>query len=62
MGRIFNINGACQPTKHYMVDLELRLKTIKLMIDAGEYFTINRTRQYGKTMERQLYCGLLQSF
>lgn len=49
MGRIFNINGACQPTKHYMVDLELRLKTIKLMIDAGEYFTINRTRQYGKT-------------
>ncbi len=32
-----------------MVDLELRLKTIKLMIDAGEYFTINRTRQYGKT-------------
>ncbi|MCI8824867.1 MAG: ATP-binding protein [Lachnospiraceae bacterium] len=25
------------------------MKTIKLMIDAGEYFTINRTRQYGKT-------------
>ncbi len=49
MGRIFNVNGACQPAKHYMVDLELRLKTIKLMIDAGEYFTINRARQYGKT-------------
>lgn len=33
-----------------MVDLTDRVKEIKKMIDAGEYFTINRARQYGKTI------------
>lgn len=32
-----------------MVPLETRLKAIKAMVDSGEYFTINRARQYGKT-------------
>jgi len=32
-----------------MVDLGARLKTMKAMVDAGAYFTINRARQYGKT-------------
>lgn len=32
-----------------MVNLEERLVKIKDMIDKGEYFTINRARQYGKT-------------
>ena len=32
-----------------MVDLGSRLKEIKKMVDAGEYFVINRARQYGKT-------------
>lgn len=49
MPKTFNVNGACRPAKHYMVDLESRLKEIKYMVDAGEYFTINRARQYGKT-------------
>ena len=49
MTRVFNINGACIPDRHYMVDIEQRLKAIKKMIDAGDYFTINRARQYGKT-------------
>ncbi len=49
MSRVFNINGDCKPDLHYMVDLHSRLETIKGMIDEGQYFTINRARQYGKT-------------
>lgn len=49
MTRIFNVNGACRPEIHYMVDLSSRLEAIKKMIDAGDYFVINRGRQYGKT-------------
>lgn len=32
-----------------MVDISDRLEQIKKMIDSGQYFTINRARQYGKT-------------
>lgn len=32
-----------------MVNLDSRLAEIKKMIDRGDYFTINRGRQYGKT-------------
>lgn len=49
MVKTFNVNGACRPAKHYMVDLASRLEEIRDMVDAGEYFTINRARQYGKT-------------
>ena len=47
--RIFNTTGPCIPEKHYMVDLSSRLVQIKAMVDAGQYFVINRARQYGKT-------------
>ena len=45
----FNTTAVCVPSKHYMVDLSERVIEIKKMVDAGEYFTINRARQYGKT-------------
>ena len=45
----FNTTGICIPSKHYMVDLTERVAEIRKLIDAGEYFTINRSRQYGKT-------------
>ena len=45
----FNTAGLCNPAIHYMVNLDVRLKEIKKMVDAGAYFTINRARQYGKT-------------
>ncbi len=45
----FNVTGLCNPKKHYMVDITEKLKTIESMVDSGEYFTINRARQYGKT-------------
>ena len=49
MERFFNTTGACDPQLHYMVDIRKRLEEIKVLVDAGEYFTINRARQYGKT-------------
>ena len=49
MSKIFNVNGDCKPDLHYMVNIESRLKKIKAMVDKGQYFTINRARQYGKT-------------
>jgi hypothetical protein len=47
--RTFNTTAVCIPSKHYMVDLTSRLEQIKTMIDAGQYFVVNRARQYGKT-------------
>ena len=49
MRKRFNITGSCNPEKHYMVDSEQRFRAVEKMIDYGEYFTINRARQYGKT-------------
>ena len=45
----FNTTAVCIPSKHYMVDLSERIMKIKKMVDEGEYFTINRARQYVKT-------------
>lgn len=49
MEKRFNVTGICIPEMHYMVDIESRLKEIRKLVDRGEYFTINRARQYGKT-------------
>ncbi len=45
----FNITGTCIPGRHYMVDTSSKLNQIIELIDQEEYFTINRSRQYGKT-------------
>lgn len=47
--REFNITGTCYPSKHYMVNISQRVDTIKQKVKKGEYLTINRGRQYGKT-------------
>ncbi|MCC8127907.1 MAG: ATP-binding protein [Clostridiales bacterium] len=49
MARIFNTEGYCNPKWHYMVDLSERLTEIRSMVDRGQYFSIHRARQYGKT-------------
>ena len=49
MKKVFNVTADCKPSLHYMVDITERLRQIKDMVDRGEYFTINRARQYGKT-------------
>jgi len=58
--RKFNVTGVCVPEKHYMVDISAKLAKIKEMIDAGDYFTINRARQYGKTTTLSLLEKLLK--
>ena len=47
--RTFNTTGLCVPEDDYMVDITDRLKIMKQMVDEGQYFTMNRGRQYGKT-------------
>ena len=49
MTKKFNITGVCYPNKHYMMDNSKKLEQIMGLIEFGEYFTINRPRQYGKT-------------
>lgn len=49
MSKYFNTNGCCDPGRHYMINLSARLYEVKQMIDNGQYFSINRARQYGKT-------------
>ena len=57
----FNTTAVCIPSKHYMVDLSKRVEEIRKLVDAGEYFTINRARQYGKTTTlTALYDGLVK--
>jgi hypothetical protein len=45
----FNITGTCIPTRHYMVDTTENIQETIALIENGEYFIINRPRQYGKT-------------
>ena len=47
--REFNITGLCIPRKHYMVDINDKLKKIVEMVNRGKYFVVNCPRQYGKT-------------
>ncbi len=49
MRKTFNTDGYCDPNYNYMVNLSSRLEQIRDMVDAGQYFTIHRARQYGKT-------------
>ncbi len=59
MKRKFNYTGPCVPGKHFMVNADERVEAITTLIDEGEYFSIERPRQWGKTtildlLERQL--------
>ena len=60
MPKRFCVTGTCIPEKYYMVDISKRIDMIvQDYIENGQYFTINRARQYGKTttlylLERRL--------
>jgi len=43
-----------------MVDLHDRLTAMKAMVDDGQYFIINRARQYGKTTTIKALQNFLQ--
>ncbi len=61
MEKYFNVNADCKAHLHYMVDLRPKLKKIKEMVDRGDYFTINRARQYGKTTTMKALSRFLQN-
>ncbi len=60
-GKVFNITGLCIPGMHYMVNTEDKLAQIKKLVDGGNYFTINRSRQYGKTTTLRLLTSYLKN-
>jgi hypothetical protein len=49
MATKFNVTGRCIPSIHYMADVSVKMKRIVQMVEDGDYFVINRPRQYGKT-------------
>lgn len=60
--KVFNVTGPCIPALHYMVDTSRKIdEIINKFVDAGEYFTINRARQYGKTTTLELLFQRLQT-
>lgn len=63
MAKTFNITGTCRPEMHYMVDITDRVEKIRKMIAKGDYFCINRGRQYGKTTTLEALCdGLADEY
>ena len=57
MKKKFNDTGLCVPHRHYMADTSKKIEQIIRLIEEGEYFTINRPRQFGKTTtERAIRC------
>lgn len=48
-GKVFNTTGSCNKNKHYMVNINAKLKEIIRLIQRENYFVINKPRQYGKT-------------
>ncbi|MDR0909177.1 MAG: hypothetical protein LBM77_05365 [Spirochaetaceae bacterium] len=51
----FNITGPCIRGRDYMVDTSAKIETIVHdYIEEGDYFVINRGRQYGKTTTLEL--------
>ena len=49
MSKIFNDVGVCFPEDHFMADISEKIDAIYKMVEKGNYFIINRPRQYGKT-------------
>ncbi len=49
MAKKFNTSVTCDPKKHYMVDTTAKMKVFESLIDEGNYFTITRARQFGKS-------------
>lgn len=57
----FNTSGVCIREKHYMVDMTRLLSAIRKMVEQGDYFVINRARQFGKTTTLREVAQLLRS-
>ncbi len=49
MSKRFNDTGLCVSNRHYMVDTSQKIEKISQLVENGQYFAINRPRQFGKT-------------
>ena len=49
MAKAFHTAVTCDPKRHYMVDTTNKMKVFERLINNGNYFTINRARQFGKS-------------
>ena len=47
--KTFNTTGKCIPSLHYMVDISRQVEAAAQLVRDGNYFCINRGRQFGKT-------------
>ena len=59
--KTFNTAGTCRPNEHYMVDITERLEIIRKMVAKGDFFCINRGRQYGKTTTLEALADYLKN-
>ena len=60
MAKKFNITGLCFADEHFMADVSGKLAQIQPMVENGDYFIINRPRQYGKTTTLYAISDLLR--
>lgn len=49
INKSFNTTGICIEAKHYMVNIDKKLKEIVRLVQYDKYFVISRPRQFGKT-------------
>ncbi|MGL5576835.1 MAG: AAA family ATPase [Sarcina sp.] len=49
VNKSFNTTGICIEDKHYMVNIDKKLKEIVRLVQYDKYFVISRPRQFGKT-------------
>ncbi|MCI5151398.1 MAG: hypothetical protein D3916_18795 [Candidatus Electrothrix sp. MAN1_4] len=61
MAKKFHYTGTCIPDRHFTVDISAKLDAVMELINAGEYFTVNRPRQYGKSTFMFLLAQRLRS-
>lgn len=61
MKKKFNNADVCVPEKHYMADISDNISAIMEMVERGDYFIINRPRQYGKTTTIAMLNRLLKT-
>ena len=59
MAKKFNITGLCFPKQHYMADVSKKIDRTLQMVEQGDYFIINRPRQFGKTTTLYLIADAL---
>ncbi|MCI5150099.1 MAG: hypothetical protein D3916_12040, partial [Candidatus Electrothrix sp. MAN1_4] len=61
MAKKFHYTGTCIPERHFTVDISAKLDAVMELINAREYFTVNRPRQYGKSTFMFLLAQRLRS-